>query len=437
MGKLIRIGLAGLGNVGAGVYKNLEKNREILIDRTGFELKIARIALRDPDRPRPIAYDRGLVTTDWRELLNDPELAIIVELIGGTSEAKELVEAAIRAGKTVVTGNKALLAEHGQEIIALSEKHKVPLYFEAAVAGGIPIIKAVREALVGNRITSIFGILNGTCNYILSRMTDAGLSYEAALDEAQEKGYAEADPTLDINGMDAAHKAIILAWLSYGVWVKPEEILVEGVDSIRASDIFYAAQLGYIIKLLGVIRKDERDCIEVRVQPTLIPEEHILASVNGVFNALAVTGDVVGETLFYGGGAGMDATSSSVISDLADAAGHLPSGHGNEGFVPQGVYGSAMPSEEITCEFYLRLAVQDRPGVIAQITRVLADHRIGIRSLVQPVAEPEEGQDAELMLMLHRAKHGQMKQAAQEIAALDCTLAQPVLMPVESLGQKA
>ncbi|MBP7951021.1 MAG: homoserine dehydrogenase [Verrucomicrobiales bacterium] len=429
--KVVRVGLAGLGNVGAGVYKNLLKNADLLWDRVRVNIQVARIAVKNPDKSRDVDVPAELLTGDWRELVADPGLPIIVELIGGTTDAYDLVKAAILAGKTVVTGNKALLAEHGFELVELAAVHNVPLYFEAAVAGGIPIIKAVREALIGNHIRAIYGIINGTTNFILTRMSDAGLSYEQALAEAQQAGYAEADPTLDVNGWDAGHKAIILAWLSYGHWVRPDEICVEGIEKITPADLKFARSMGCHIKLLAVIRLDASNRVEVRVQPSLVPRHHILAHVNGVFNAVAVYGDIVGETLFYGSGAGQDATSSSVISDLADAAENRMTEAGANGFVPHGRYGHCQPVNDTVSSYYLRLRVEDVPGVIAKVAAVLASHRIGISSIVQP--EVEATREADLMLMLHEAPFGDMKQARDEIGALSCVLDAPVLMRVESL----
>ena len=430
--KTVFVGLAGLGNVGAGVYKNLLKNGDLLTDRTGVRLQVKRIAVRSPEKHVGLQIPEGMLTTDWRDLVRDPEIPIIVELIGGVTEAYDLVKTAILAGKTVVTGNKALLAGHGYELVALAEREDVPLYFEAAVAGGIPIIKAVREALIGNHIQAIYGIINGTTNYILTRMSEAGLGYGEALGEAQALGSAEADPTLDVNGWDAGHKAIILAWLSYGHWVKPEQVHVEGITQISQTDLTFARGMGYAMKLVAVIRLDATNHIEVRVQPCLIPQSNIMANVHGVMNAVAVYGDIVGETLFYGSGAGQNATSSSVISDLADAADNLTNEAGtNNGFVPQGHYGACLPVDETLSRYYLRLRVDDRPGVVASISTIIAEHGIGILSLVQP--EVDAGADADLMLMLHQATFGRMKQAVAAIAGLECVLAVPVLLRVETL----
>ena len=433
--KTVNIGLAGLGNVGAGVYKNLLKNADLLTGRVGSKIQVGKIAVRNLDKTRDVDVPAELITGDWRELIADPSLPIIVELIGGTTEAYDLVKAAILAGKTVITGNKALLAERGMELVELAEAKNVPLYFEAAVAGGIPIIKAVREALIGNQIQAIYGIINGTTNYILTRMSDAGLSYEVALGEAQAAGYAEADPTLDVNGWDAGHKALVLAWISYGRWIRPSDIYVEGIEKIAPIDLNFARSMGYQIKLVAIVRLDTSNRVEVRVQPSLLPRHHILANVNGVFNAVAVYGDIVGETLFYGSGAGQDATSSSVISDLADAADNLINEAGtNGGFIPTGRYGDCLPVNETISSYYLRLRVADVPGVVAKVAGALSDHGIGISSIVQP--ETEGTAEADLMLMLHAAPYGKMKQASDQIAQLSCVKSTPVLIRVETLPGK-
>lgn len=431
--KQLRIGLAGLGNVGSGVYKNLLLNREILEERTGAHLKVARIAVRDLDRKRDVKVSPEMLTTDWRELIDDPQIDVIVELIGGDDEAFHLITAALEARKAVVTGNKAVLAKHGKKLIELSEQQNTPLYCEAAVAGGIPIIKAVKEALVGNRIDSIYGIINGTSNYILTRMTTAGIGFSEALEEAREKGFAEADPSLDINGWDAGHKAIILGWLSYGRWLKPEEVSVTGIENISSEDVAFANSLGYEIKLLAVIRQSQDDDrIEVRVAPSLIPRTHILSSVDGVFNAVAVHGNVVGETLFYGSGAGQDATSSAVISDLADAAANLINEVGCTGFIPHGDYGAALPVEETLSQYYLRLSVVDEPGVLARIANITGENGIGILSVIQP--EPEDSSEhIPLVLLLHNAAYGTVSNALKAVLALDSVGSEHTLLRVETL----
>ncbi len=355
----------------------------------------------------------------------------MVELIGGTTEAFDLVCAALRKKKPVVTGNKALLAERGQELFKLAEENGVPIYFEAAVAGGIPIIQTVQEGFVGNHIRSIHGIINGTCNYILTRMAAGGVSYWSALAEAQQHGFAEADPTLDVSGWDAAHKAIILASLSYGYWIKPQDVYVEGIEHVSLADIQFADRLGYTIKLLSVIRADERGLVEVRTQPSLVPKSHVLASVSGVFNAIVVNGDIVGETLFYGKGAGQDPTSSSVISDLAEAAATIVYGPRHSGFVPHGLYGKSKPVAETVSRYFLRLQVDDKPGVLARVAAVLGGREIGISSVMQP--DEETAGTTPLILMLDSAPLGTVKEAIEEIAALDSVREKPAWLRVETL----
>lgn len=432
--RTIRIGLAGLGNVGAGVYKNVEKNRELIQQRTGACLQITRVAVRSLGKKRDIEIPAEVLTTDWRELIADESIQVIVELIGGTDEAFDLVSAALRAKKIVVTGNKALLAEKGQELFALAETCGVPIYFEAAVAGGIPIIQVLQEGLVANHIVSIHGIINGTCNYVLTRMSQAGLSYSDALQEAQEKGYAEADPTLDVSGWDAAHKAIILASLSYGFWIKTEDVHVEGIDQVSIDDIRFAERLGYGVKLLSVIRADAEGRVEVRTQPTLLPQSHVLANVNGAFNAIVVNGDIVGETLFYGRGAGQDPTSSSVISDLCEAAATLIYGARHSGFVPHGLYGRSKPINETVSRYFVRLTVYDQPGVLGQITTALGARGIGISSVIQPEDLESDSDTASLVLMIDDAKLGEMKAAMAEISKLACVSSPAVCLRVEKMN---
>lgn len=431
--RTIHVGLAGLGNVGAGVFKNLDANRDLIVQRTGADIRVKRVVVRDPSRPRDVAVPASMVSTDWQDLISDAEIQVIVELIGGTTTAYDLVCAALHAKKIVVTGNKALLAERGQELFALAEECGVPIYFEAAVAGGIPIIQVLQEGLVGNRIQSIHGIINGTCNYILTRMSQAGLSYAAALGEAQDKGYAEADPTLDVSGWDAAHKAIILASLSYGFWIPTSCVHVEGVDKIDIADFKFAKRLGYTIKLLSVIRADEKGLVEVRTQPTLVPLSHVLANVSGSFNAVLVNGDIVGETLFYGRGAGQDPTSSSVISDLCEAAAVIIHGARHSGFVPHGLYGKSKPMEETISHYYLRLTVDDVPGVLAQVAAELGHRNIGISSMIQPEDLEDTSGSTSLVLMIHDAKLGDMLKALEALRALKCVQGEPSWMRVETL----
>jgi homoserine dehydrogenase len=432
MNQSIGIGLAGFGTVGAGVFRNLALNGDLLAQRLGARFEVLRIAVRHPGKVRDVAAPAELFTANIDDLIADSNIRIVVELIGGIDTPLAFIKNAIKAGKSVVTGNKALLAEHGQEIFHLAREHRVPVFYEAAVAGGIPIIKVVRESFIGNRFESIHGILNGTSNYILTRMTDTGMDFAPALAEAQQLGYAEADPALDINGWDAAHKAIILASLAYGFWLDPSKIFVAGIGTVTASDIRFADELGYRIKLLATIRAAAGNAIEVRVSPTLISKSHVLASVNGVFNAIAVRGDIVGETLFYGRGAGRDPTSSSVLADLAEAAVGLESSRSSYGFTSHDLYGKCQPVEQAVSKYYLRLSVEDRPGVLAQIAGALGESEIGILSVIQPESQAEES--AILVLMLHDAPFGAMRSAVEKIAALACVTGAPALLHVESFA---
>jgi homoserine dehydrogenase len=426
----IGIGLAGFGTVGAGVFLNLEKNRALLRERIGRDLVVRKVAVKDPTKKRTVSVPPALLAANWRELLDDPAVQVIVELMGGIEEPRELILEAIRRGKIVVTGNKALLAEHGAEIFQLATEKRVPVFYEAAVAGGIPIIKAVREAFVANHFLRVRGIINGTSNYILTRMTESRMDFVSALAEAQSAGYAEADPTLDVNGWDAGHKAVILASLAYGFWVPSQDVLVEGIERIAPEDIRFAAQLGYTLKLLAFIDAGADGAVEVSVQPALVPNANILASVRGVFNAIAVRGDVVGDALFYGRGAGQDPTASSVLGDLADAALALQSPRDSYGFIPHTLYGKLRPASDVVSPFYLRLGVDDKPGVLARIAGLLGEAGIGISSVIQP--ETEEGAKAALVLMIHDAPRGKMLFALEKIRALDCVHDEPALYRVEA-----
>jgi homoserine dehydrogenase len=433
------VGLAGFGTVGSGVWNTLERNRGLIHDRTGggVSLRVARILVRDLAKARQTTGEvpAGLFTTDWRALIDDPAVDIVVELIGGTGDAFDLVSAALRARKPVVTGNKALLAERGVELFALSREMDVPIHFEAAVAGGIPIIRTVQDSLIGNRIHSISGIINGTSNYILGRMTDAGLTFDAALAEAQALGYAEADPALDVNGWDAAHKAILLATLAYGFPIDPAAVHVSGIEQVRPIDIAFAKQLGYVVKLLAVIREHGSGAVELRVQPSFIAGSHILASVHGVFNAVAVHADAAGEALFYGRGAGQDPTASSVVADLVEAARSLRQVSGHRGFLPYAEGGCLVPVEETSTAYYVRFDVTDRPGVIAEIARVLAAHRIGISGTHSPVDPSNpDAEFVDMVFLLHTCPFGLLRQALAEIAGLDCINSGPVVFRIENLG---
>jgi homoserine dehydrogenase len=426
----IGIGLAGLGTVGTGVYRHLIRNRAIICERLGLELCVQRIAVREPKKRRPVSPPADLMTPHWQQLVEDPAVNILVELMGGIDIPYAFTMQALDSGKVVVTGNKALLAERGVEIFEKAAEKGVPIFFEAAVAGGIPIIKSIREGFIGNHIESIHAILNGTSNYILSRMTQERMDFPEALREAQEQGYAEADPSLDVNGWDAAHKAIILASLAYGFWVSTHQIHVAGIESVTASDIQFADNLGYRVKLVATIRANNQSLVEIHVHPTLVPKQHVLASVNGVFNALMVRGDIVGDTLFYGRGAGQDPTTSSVISDLAQAAIWYDSGGKAFGFTQHGLYGKCLPIERVSSGYYLRLTVIDEPGVLAQVASILGSHKIGISSVIQP--EGHEGDAVPLVLMIHDAPFDRMQAALERIEVLGCVKSPPMMLWVLS-----
>lgn len=395
------------------------------------QLEIRKIVVRDLSKKRDGNAPPELFTTDLMEVVNDPSVDIVVELIGGTNAAFDLVAAALRAGKPVVTGNKALLAERGAELFALSKKNNAAIHFEAAVAGGIPIIKAVQESLVGNRIKFIAGIINGTSNYILQRMTEAGLGYPEALKEAKELGYAEADETLDVNGWDAAHKAILLGSLAHGFLIDYRDVYVRGIEKVTPLDIKFASELGYVVKLLSLVIARDNGAIEIRTQPSFLSKKHILASVHGVFNAVAVKGDHLGESLFYGRGAGQGPTASSVVSDLVEAARNSGS---DRGFLPYQESGTLVEIDGTSTSYYVRFSVTDRPGVIADIATVLAKHQIGISGTHSPVdADNPDADFVEMVFLLHKCPFGQLKNALAEVEKLDCLTARPVVFRIEIL----
>lgn len=429
----VNLGIIGGGTVGGGVYQAVTRNGALMASRLGIGLRVAGMAVRDLKKKRPVSIPRSLLTTDWASVVNNPKVDLVVELMGGTTIARQAVLAALRLGKPVVTANKALLSAHGEELFEAAQRHGTNLYYEASVAGGIPIIKVLREGLIGNRITRLYGIVNGTCNYILSRMKNEGADFADVLADAQKLGYAEAEPSLDVDGHDAAHKIGILASLAHGFWVNPKKIYVEGIRGISAQDIGIASHLGYTIKLLGIVKRAGKDAsIQVSVYPTLVPNSHVLASVNGVFNAVYVRGDVVGDTLYYGRGAGQDATASAVLSDLADAALDLKCGTRSRipPFVPHERDGEVSPIAEVVCRYYLRLSVVDRPGTLAKIAAILADAKIGISSVVQP--ENRDGDSVPLILMTHDATNAAMSKALAKIAKLNVVKAAPVMVRVEN-----
>jgi len=437
----VNLGMIGGGTVGSGVFHAWQLNGGLMASRLGVKINMHKIAVKAFDEPRPYEIPKRYMTTDWQSVVNDPEVHMLAELMGGTNLARTIILAALKLGKPVITANKALLSAHGEELFEAAQANKTNLYYEASVCGGIPIIKSLREGFVGNRITHLYGIVNGTCNYILTRMKLEGADFDAVLKDAQAQGYAEAEPSLDIDGLDAQHKIGILASLAHGFWVDPKDIHVEGIRNITALDIRFAEQLGYTIKLLGIIKQvvgtgakksKPGSRIQVSVYPTLVPNGHVLASVNHVFNAVFVRGDVVGDTLFYGRGAGKDATASAVLSDLADAALDLKFGtkHRVPPFVPHERDGAVAPIEEVHCRYFVRLDVQDVPGTLAKITAIFGGSRIGISSVIQP--EGHEGASVPLILMLHDAPNGAVTKALKRIEQLPVVKSKPVMLRVEN-----
>src|SRR3984957_5973746 len=429
----VNLGIIGGGTVGSGVFEALQRNGALMSSRPGIALKISRVAVRDLKKDRAAKIPHALLTTDWREVVCDPDINLVAELIGGTTVAREVVLTALKLGKPVVTANKALLSAHGEELFAAAKKFGTNLYYEASVAGGIPIIKSLREGFVGNQITALYGIVNGTCNYILTRMKLEGAEFANVLADAQQLGYAETPPDLDIDGHDAAHKTGILASLAHGFWVNPKKIHVEGIRHLTALDIKFAGELGYTIKLLGMVKKlDSGCCVQVSVYPTLIPNSHVLASVNYAFNAVFVRGDIVGDSLFYGRGAGKDATASAVLSDLADAALDLKFGnkHRLPPFVPHECSGAVVPIEKVVSQYFVRLNVIDRPGTLAKIAAIFDAAKIGISSVIQP--EGHEGEGVPLIFMLHYATNGAVNGALKKIGKLPVIKSKPVMLRVEN-----
>jgi homoserine dehydrogenase len=432
----VNVAIIGGGTVGGGVYQTLKKNGSLIASRLGVGLSIRRVVVRDPHKKRPVNIAKRHLSTDWKTVVDDPRNHLVVELVGGVRVARQIVKRALSLGKPVVTANKALLSEHGQELFSMANEHGTNLYYESSVAGGIPIIKVLREALIGNQFPYIYGILNGTCNYILTRMKRDGSDFKGVLDDAQRLGYAEAEPSLDVDGYDAMHKAGILGSLAHGFWMAPEQIHVEGIRDVSQQDIQFADRLGYTIKLLATIKpitgKGASGRVQVSVCPTLIPNQHVLAGVQDVFNAVYIGGDIVGETLYYGRGAGQDATASAVVSDLADAALDLKHETPNRipPFVPHAQTGSVFPWKETRAPFYLRLSVVDRPGTMSQIATILAASKIGISSIIQP--EGHEGNLVPLILMVHDASIDAMEQAVQDICELRVVRGKPRVIRVEN-----
>jgi len=426
----IGIGLIGFGTVGAGVVRCLRENSELLTARLGFKPVLRRIADIDMERDRGIEVDKSIMTTDANLLIGDPEVNVVVELIGGTGVAYEYIKKALNAGKPVVTANKALLAKHGDDIFECAARTKTDIYFGASVGGGIPIIRVLREGLVANRIESIKGIVNGTCNYILSRMDQENVTFETALKAAQKMGYAESDPTLDIDGIDTAHKAVILASLAFGFYMPFNAVHIEGIKNIAAADIRYARDMGYKIKLMAVIKRDNNE-VEVRVHPALIPLNHVMANVNGVYNAIMVTSDFAGSTLYYGRGAGREPTASTVLSDIVDVCRNIVSNAGYRvpPFMKTNTEIKPKKKSDIETRYYLRLMLADKPGVLAQITSILGANNISIASVLQK--EGEENKFVPVVIMTHIAREGLIDAALAEINKLNIVGSKTIKFRVE------
>jgi homoserine dehydrogenase len=436
--KPINVGLLGIGTVGGGTFTVLQRNAEEIARRAGRPIRITVVADKNLELAKKITKGACRLTDDAFSVVSDPEVDIIIELIGGYGVAKELVMKAIANGKHVVTANKALLATHGNEIFKAAQDQGVMVAFEAAVAGGIPIIKAVREGLTANRIEWIAGIINGTTNFILSEMRDKGLGFDTVLKEAQRLGYAEAAPTFDIEGVDAAHKITILASLAFGIPMQFDKAYIEGISKLDAIDIKYAEQLGYRIKLLGITRRTPEG-VELRVHPTLIPAKRLIANVEGAMNAVLVQADAVGATMYYGKGAGAEPTASAVIADLvdvtrmhtADPEHRVP----HLAFQPDQMADlKILPMDEVVTSYYLRLRVQDKPGVLADITRILADEQISIDAVIQK--EPGEGEDqADLIMLTHQTREKRINAAIKKIEALGVVAGKVTRLRLEELGK--
>jgi len=436
--KPINVGLLGLGTVGGGTLTVLRRNAQEISRRAGREIRVVRAAVRNLDKAKPLAGDLPLTTNPF-DVVDDPAIDIVVELIGGLEPARELVLQAIANGKHVVTANKHLVAKYGNEIFAAAQAKGVMVAFEAAVAGGIPIIKALREGLTANRIEWLAGIINGTSNFILTEMRDKGAAFDDVLKQAQELGYAEADPTFDIEGIDAAHKLTILSAIAFGIPMQFDRAYTEGISKLTREDVKYAEELGYRIKLLGIARRAENG-IELRVHPTLIPERRLIANVDGAMNAILVKGDAVGPTLYYGAGAGAEPTASAVIADLVDVTRlHTADPHHRVphlAFQPDQLSDTPiLPMDEVRTAYYLRLRAYDRPGVLADITRILADSNISIDAMVQK--EPAEGEEqVNIILLTHITVEKNINAAIAKIEALDTVAGKVMRIRLEELSAK-
>ncbi|VGO21201.1 homoserine dehydrogenase [Pontiella sulfatireligans] len=429
--KEIRIGILGFGTVGAGVVEGIQKNGALMADRTGIMPIVARIADLDIETDRGITVPDGVLTTDAMSVIADENVDLIVELVGGTTVARTFTLEALKQGKPVITANKALLADHGEEIYKTARENNIGIYYEAAVGGGIPILRSQRAGLIGNQIESIYGILNGTCNYMLTRMEREGLPFDEILADAQALGYAETPPDLDIDGIDTAHKAVVLASMAYGAPVPMDACPTSGIRGLSASEIVNAADLGYCIKLLAIIKDNDGE-VELSVEPALVPKEHMIASVSDSFNAVFVKGDIVGDTMYYGRGAGRLPTGSAVIGDIMEAASDKLHDVGTPVSVTMMLQKDALTycsGDNIIKRCYIRLCLEDKPGSMAQVMTIFGKHNISIASVVQK--ERHESGSAPVVILTQAAKESDFVAAMTEIQALDVSTSEPIRMRLE------
>ncbi|MCM8791951.1 MAG: homoserine dehydrogenase [Candidatus Omnitrophica bacterium] len=430
--KGINVGLLGFGTVGSGVVKILKEKQTLLQDKIGTKIVLKKICDKNIELKRIVKIDKDMLTTDPYEVITDPQIDILIELIGGINPAKEYIMEALKNGKHIVTANKALLAQEGKEIFATAKKHQRCVYFEASVGAGIPIIKSIREGLIANRFLNIHGILNGTSNFILTRMSEDNFSFREALKEAKKQGYAEADPRLDIEGIDSAHKLIILAYLCYGKLFDINDIYVEGISRISSADIIYAKDMGFNIKLLAIAKKIKNE-LEMRIHPTLIPYNHLLSSVRGIFNAIYISADLVDDLLFYGPGAGQMSAASAVVADLVDLTRHIKAGIFSPvmEIIEDRMVGRLKNIEDIESRYYIRFLAIDKPGVLAKIAGILGKYQISIASVTQK--ERKKQKIVPIVMITHEAKEKNLKEALFRVGQLNVIKDKPVAIRIEEL----
>ena len=430
--KGINLGLIGFGNVGSGVVKVLREKRSFLAEKIGLEINLKKVCDKDITAKRNVSVDKQILTKDVREILDDPQIDVVIELMGGIHPAKEYIVEALKKGKNIVTANKALLAQEGQELFALASDRGKNIYFEASVGAGIPIIKSLREGLVANKFNSIFGILNGTSNFILSEMSSKSCGFALALKEAQRLGFAEHNPALDIEGIDSAHKLVLLTYLCFGKFVKMEDVYIEGISRISLSDINYAKELGFEIKLLSIAKKEKEE-LEIRVHPTLIPKTHLLSSVSGVINAINVSSDLAGDILFYGPGAGQLSAASAVVADIVDLTQDIKAGlfRPTLNIVPDKSIKKLRKIYESESRYYIRFIAVDKPGVLAKISGILSKYKISIATVTQK--ERRQAQAVPIMMIIHESKEKDLRSALSAIDRLDIIKEKSVAIRIEEV----